>query len=548
MEEILFEKLNLTPEEQRLLSPFFTNLDRSVYAITFLPPEVGGALCSRASRAHDDLRLVFLNEFLKPFLGDENYGQALKSLIDFLHKYPVEVLFANPKAREFYFKWLAEYGDDSIAQMAGTWLVYSSLSQVAIKHFENQRIGLAPIEKSSRYVDFSSKIDNHYRYFTPPEIKRMGLKEEYEKVMDKVFESYTLALEKMINVLKGRFPEEKEYVLKAKAFDLCRSFLPTSTLGQVAFFGNGQAFEYLINRSLNFPLEEIKWAGKRAYEELVKIIPSFVRRIEKEESKEYRRYLGERPLRILEILKEINWKEEVQPIEQNVTLLAYDKEGEDKIIAGLLFPFLKEPFEIILEKVKKLNLEEKEKILRKILEDRKYRWYKVPRAFELVYLKFEIVLNIGAWRDLQRHRMQTQMHQLFTVEHGFDLPSEFEEFPDLKEIFLQRIAEVEKLYRKIAQSNTLASQYAVLFAHRIRFIQFQNLRQFFWESELRTTPQGHPDYRRIEQTKAKLIQKIYPLISKYLLVDFEDYYFARRGEKEKAEKKFESLKKFLNQS
>jgi thymidylate synthase ThyX len=576
MEEILFDKPNFDDEEKYLLEPFFTNLNKSVYAILFLPPEVVGALCSRASRAKEDLRIIFLKEFVRPFLESE-YGQAFKNFVDFLHQNSYEVLFANPKAREFYVKWLAEYGDDSIAQMAGTHLVYSSLSQIAIKHIENQRIGIAPIEKSTRYVDYSLKINNHYLYFTPPEIKKIDLKEEYEEVMDNLFETYTLLYQKYFDFLKNRYPEEKEIVLKTKAFDVVRLILPLSTLGQLALFGNGQAFEYLINRSLNHPLEEIRWLGKRAKEELDKIIPAFLRRIEKEESKEYRKYLGERSERIKECLanlnntlinadkdtpidadNEINVNPRENPSqtrakhvlgrpasnfwcgarESAVKLIEYDKDGEDKIIAGLLYQEIKEPWEKIFEKVKRLSVSEKEKILEKVLKDRKYRWYKVPRAFENVYLRFEILTNIGAWRDLQRHRMQTQIYQKFNIDNGFDIPEELEEV-GLKEKFISAIENLEKLYQKIEDKDL--AQYAVSFAHRVRFLQYQNLRQFFWETELRTTPQGHPHYRKIEQEKAKIIEKIYPLISKYLLVDFQDYEFARRESVKKIEEKLKKL-------
>jgi thymidylate synthase ThyX len=544
MEETIFEKPNFNEKERYLLEPFFTNLDKSVYAILFLPPEVVGALCSRASRAKEDLRVVFLKEFVKPF-SETDYGQAFKNFVDFLHQNHYEVLFANPKAREFYIKWLAEYGDDSIAQMSGTHLVYSSLSQIAIKHIENQRIGIAPTEKSTRYVDYSLKINDHYLYFTPPEIEKIGLKEEYERVMNNLFETYIFLYQKYFDFLKNKYPGEKEIVLKTKAFDVVRLILPLSTLGQLALFGNGQAFEYLINRSLNHPLEEIKWLGKRAKEELNKIIPAFLRRIEKEESGEYRKYLGERIERIKESLANLNNTRinadkntlidadndisvnprNQYPRESAVKLIEYDKDGEDKIIASLLYPEIKEPWEKILEKVKRLSFFEKEKILEKVLKDRKYRWYKVPRAFENVYLRFEILLNIGAWRDLQRHRMQTQIHQKFNIDNGFDIPEELEEI-GLKEKFISAIENLEKLYQKI--ENKDLAQYAVSFAHRVRFLQYQNLRQFFWETELRTTPQGHPHYRKIEQEKAKIIQKIYPLISKYLLVDFQDYEFSRR--------------------
>ena len=71
------------------------------------------------------------------------------------------------------------------------------------------------------------------------------------------------------------------------------------------------------------------------------------------------------------------------------------------------------------------------------------------------------------------------------------------------------------------------------------------MRSFFWETELRTIPQGHPDYRKVEQEKARLIQKVYPLIGSYLQVDFNNYDFARRGDPEKIRKKEEALRRSL---
>src|SRR3989344_1187508 len=127
----VFEELGFSQEDWYLVSPFFTNINASVYGVSMLPPEVIGALCSRASRAKDDLRLAMLNEYIKPFLQDEGeYSKSMKALIEFLHQYPAEKIFANPKARDFYIKWLAQFGDDSIAQMAGTHLVYTGISQL----------------------------------------------------------------------------------------------------------------------------------------------------------------------------------------------------------------------------------------------------------------------------------------------------------------------------------------------------------------------------------------------------------------------------------
>jgi thymidylate synthase ThyX len=543
----VFEGLNLESQEKYLIEPFFTNLDKSVFAVPFLSPEIIGALCSRTSRAKDDLRVIFLNEFVKPFLEDEStYGKSLKNLIDFLHQNPIENIFSNPKAREFYIKWLAQYGDDSIAQMAGTHLIFSGISQVAIKHWEDQRVGLAPIEKSTRYVDYSSKINGQYRYYTDPTLEKMGLTNEYQKAMDNLFTTYTELTQNFFEFLRKKYPDEKELVLKTKTFDTLRGILPSSTLSQVSFFGNGQAFEYAISRARKHNLGEIRWTAEQAKIELEKVVPAFLRRLDSEEAENYGAYLGERRQRIKKAVSDFNFgietKKEIPNFE--VKLISYDPDGENKVISGLIYETAHESFESILEKVKKMSEAEKEKILAQAIYGRTKRFYKVPRGFEMADLCFEIIINIGAWRDLHRHRMHTQMRQNWSVYHGFNMPEELKE-SGLAQKFESAIHQIEDVFLKIEKYDADLAQYATTLAHRLRFLQKQNMRAFFWETELRTIPAGHPDYRKVEQEKVKLIRNIYPLLTKYLLADMSNYDFARRGAEEQAQTKEQELKKYF---
>lgn len=539
-----FEKLKLTSKEKYLIKPFFTNLDKNTFAVSFLPPEVIGALCSRTSRAKEDLRIVLLKEFIEPFVKEKTeYGKSLKRLISFLHKNPIELIFSNPKGREFYIKWLAQYGDDSIAQMAGTHLIFSSISQIAIKHFEDMRVGLAPIEKSTRYVDYSSKINGQYRYYTDPRLKKLGLEKEYKKAMDNLFETYTKIINKYLQILKEKYPEDKEQVLKAKAFDNARGLLPMSTLSQVAFFGNGQAFEYLMARSLSNQMGEIAYLAREALEELSKIIPAFLRRSEGEQAKDYRDYLVGKETAVEKILSKLKITNGSKNLEL-VKLIDYEKNGEEKIIAALIYPKLHMSYETVLKAVLKMSLKQKKEILDQVLAKRKARWYKVPRAFEKAYVTFDMVLNNGAWRDLHRHRMLSQYRQRFSIYNGFDVSKDLIE-AGLDKLFIDAIVQAEKIFKKMEKKDKDLAQYAVTMAHRVRFMQKQNLRAFFWQSELRTTSQGHPDYRKIEQEKAKLVKKVYPLIGSFLMVDFEDYDFARRGTVEKIEQREKKLLKSL---
>lgn len=539
------------------LSPFFTNLDKSVYVPLIFAPELIGALCSRTSRATEDLRKIFLKEFVLPFVEPERtekdtdeaweekrrYSEALQEFIEFLHKHPFLELFSNPRARSFYVKWLAQYGDDSIAQMAGGHLVFGALSQIAIKHFEDQRIGLAPIEKSTRYVNYSQKVNGKYLYYTDPTLKDMGLAEEYETAMDALFETYTSLIPKLTEWLRGRFPEEKASVVEKKAFDTLRGLLPTSTLSQVSFFGNGQAFEHMINRSAKHPFGEILWAAARAKHELNQVTPSFLRRIEGEMAQEYQEYLANKGSRVYPLVKELIGDRPLSTTgEPEVRLIECDPEGVEKVITGILFsaPQNHASWNEILERVRRISESDKRHVVAQYLAGRKERWQKVGRAFENTYVRFEIVMDIGAWRDLHRHRMLTQERQDFSCFHGYNVPQEIVG-AGLEEEFRAAIDPVEELHIKIKRREPFLAQYAVTLAHRVRFMQWQNLRSFFWESELRTIPEGHPDYRKIEQQKFRLIEKAYPLITEFMLVNLGEYDFARRGQEEKTQKKLQQL-------
>lgn len=558
-----FERDAYTAEERRLLAPFFTNLDESVYVPLIVAPEVIGALCSRTSRAPGDLRAVFLSEYVQPFLSPEREekettetwaerqatGIELRSFIEFLHQHPLERVLNNPRARSFYNKWLAQYGDDSIAQMAGMHLVFSSLSQIAIKHFEDQRIGLAPIEKSTRYVNYASKVNGQYRYYTDPILSRLGLERDYRAALDSLFDTYVALLPCFTAWLTAKFPDEKASVVEKKAFDTLRGLLPLATLSQVAFFGNGQSFEYLISRSARHPLGEIRWAAARADEELSKVAPSFFRRL-KDPTKqdvvlEYQDYLvrkGERMQPLVGLSLSQGSASAPPGPASGVRLVEYDPEGQRKVLAGMLYaaPNNRASWEDTLDAVRGMTEAEQRDGLRRYLTGRTARWQKVGRAFENAYVRFEITMNIGAWRDLHRHRMLTQQRQQFTCGLGYDVPAEVTE-AGLEPAFRAAIQRVETVQQRIAAHDPELAQYAVTLAHRVRFMQWTNLRECFWEMELRTIPEGHPDYRRIEQDKFQLLSQVYPLIAEHMQVNMGEYDFARRGQEEKIQEKLREL-------
>ncbi len=533
-----------TDRERKFLEPFVTNLDGLVTVLRNLPPELVGALCSRASRAKGSLVRILLNEYLLPIIDgeDKELAKELEETINFLRDHGFKKVVNNQRAQAFYAKWLAQYGDDSISQMTGTHVVFWGVSQVAMKVVEDRRIGLEPIEKSTRYVNFGDKINGRYLYYIPrPDLERLGFLEEYIRAMDNLFDTYVKLQPVLFEWLKKNFTE-KDMVLEKKSFDALRGLLPMATLGQVAFRGNAQAFEYLINLTAKHSLGELRWLSEAVKKELDNEIPSLLLRVADEKSRKYQEYLAQRGKGMKKHLAEKTKKDQENEsvFRPQVKLIDYDPDAENKIIAGIIFPSLHVSWEKAFDIARKMNLAEKEKIFSEYLRGREARWQKVGRAFENSYLRFEIVMNAGAYRDLHRHRMLTQDRQLFSVHHGYDLPSEIIE-AGLKDEFENALRGVEGVFKKLEASDAELAQYVVPLAYRMRFYQWQNVRQLFWEAELRTISQGHPDYRFIEQEKHRLFAEKFPAIAKFMLVDMNDYQFARRGTEETIAKKEERI-------
>jgi len=549
MQEILdeyrpdFSPGNWSDEDRHFLDAFASNPDGIVSVLRNLPPEITGALCSRASRASGSLFEVLLKEYIYPIVkgDDARLATELEDTVRFLKEHGFKHILNNQRAQAFYSKWLSQYGDDSIAQITGTHVIVWGISQVAMKFIEDQRVGLEPIEKSTRYVNFGSKVGGRYLYYIPrPDLQRHGLLSEYTRTMDHLFDTYVSLLDPLQNWLRDNF-KESDSILEKKAFDTLRGLLPMSTLGQVAFRGNAQSFEYLINRTARSPLGELRWFSREIKVELDKEIPSLLLRVTDEKSHDYQAYLAGRYRSVREFLGDVP-REGIGQAE--VRLIEYDPESENKILAGVIFQQTHGTWSEALQKAQGLSDRDRHVLLERYLLNRSSRWQKVGRAFENAYLRFEIVMDIGSYRDLHRHRMMTQERQSFTTMHGYSVPSELQQ-AGLATQYAEALDRADGLFKRLEPIDRDLAQYVVPLAYRMRFYQWQNFRQMFWETELRTVSQGHPDYRWIEQQKYKLVKEKFPLLASFILVDMNDYSIARRGTEEQILAKEKRLRERL---
>src|SRR3984885_12133946 len=113
-----------SPEEERLLAPHFTNLDRPVFALVNLPETVKGALFARYSRYPGTLRRLFLDEFA----GDLSAGVRFDG-------------DEGARAAQLYERIFLGYGDDSVAQLGGAHVACEWVSNVVTKVLQRPRLG-----------------------------------------------------------------------------------------------------------------------------------------------------------------------------------------------------------------------------------------------------------------------------------------------------------------------------------------------------------------------------------------------------------------------
>ena len=339
----------------------------------------------------------------------------------------------------------------------------------------------------------------------------------YELAMEELFHTYSQLVTPLTEHLRERYPLEPgeterawKSATRSRALDLLRGLLPASVLTNLGLYGNGRAFEYLLTKLAASELPECHGLAGEMHSELAKVIPAFVRRALDE------RYGGPAAAWMVEArrrLAELAPPRSAGPFEVEVRLVDCDRDAERKVAAAALFPHSDLPLAVLRD----ADLEggEVERVLEAILGGRANRRQRAPRALEHVCYTFEITANFAAYRDLQRHRMLTQDRQLLGTSLGYDVPPEVIEH-GMAGAFEHAIEVAADAHEKlVGRLGPVLAQYAVPFAFRLRWYFQANLREVFHLCELRTTPQGHPDYRHVAQEMFRRVQEVHPRLAAY---------------------------------
>jgi len=522
-----------TADETKVLERFFTNTTEPVFALVNLPEVVKGALFARYSRSPKSLRRLFLDEFYEA----SGVGISLISAGTAGAEEGVRL----QRAEDLYERVFTQYGDDSVAQLGGVHLACEQASNVLTKVLEWGRIA-SYLEQSTRYMFYDQRLGDRYRYAVPPEVADSVLAAEFAATMDSLFGAYgdlTGRLTAYYRDLHPQTPGDSDFVyratLRARVCDDLRGLLPAATVSNVGIYASGQAYEALLLRMRAHPLAEVRGYSDLMLAELNKVIPAFLKRVERpERGGVWSRYLASTAAAMQDIAA---GHTQAAGERGQVTLIEWDPEAELKIAAAALYRYTDLPDDALLQWARDLDGAALDTVFRAYVGDRSNRRHKPGRAMERTGYRFDILCDYGIFRDLQRHRMLTTEWQRLGTSHGYLTPEAIVDIGG-RAAWDEAMGAAAALHGRLTDElGPEVAQYAVPLAYRIRFFMQLDAREALHLLELRTGEGGHSGYRRVCQEMHRLIRDVAGhtrIADAMRFVDHNDYGLGRLGTERRA--------------
>lgn len=460
---------------------------------------------------------------------------------------------SSQRAEQFLNTFYFQYGHRSIADLAHVAFAIERLSLLAaIVLVDEQRWDGQ--ERSTRYQNFSKS-----GWYLPDFGTAAEPKQIYTEAVGDLFTEYHETAEAMFLFLHKRAarPEEMKQeafdrTLRARAFDVARYLLPLATntsLGQIV---NARTLEGQVSRLLSHPAAEIRELGQRLkdaaagaawnvkHEPLaalqaeiaalspelglkaadlltreVKTAPTLVKYATPNEyAIETRRELAEAAAALMQ----------KQPIEVSpvVDLVENTESLEVELATTLLYGVCHYPYRQLRQHVAALSAAEQEEIVDMGLR-RRGKHDELLREFAAGQsLRFDILMDIGGFRDMHRHRKCTQILQPFTNAHGFEVPDSLTE-AGLRRPYEAAMTAAHASYARIAHSGApeaeSSARYVLPLGTRNRSLFKMDFAEALYIAELRSTPQGHFSYRRVAWDMYQAVALQHPSLAKYFRIE-----------------------------
>jgi thymidylate synthase ThyX len=455
------------------------------------------------------------------------------------------------KAEKFLNTFYFQYGHRSIADLAHIALAIERLSILAaIAIVDEQRWDGQ--ERSTRYQDFKKS-----GYYTPEFGDDQDASTLYRHTITQLFGDYERLSETMFQYLLGITPkpadmkqEAYERTLRARAFDISRYFLPLAANTSLGEIVNARTLETQVAHLLAHTHKEVRDLGGllkkaaispayNANEESLRALITEIRAVSPELAERAERELL-REVRVAPTLVkyadpnqyEIATRGELQQAATDLMRGAaiapaplvdlLDEEPlEIELATTLLYEHCHYSYRQVREAVGAAGDTRRREVIELGLRNRG-KHDEMLRAFSVgQQFRFDILMDIGGFRDMHRHRRCVQIMQDFTTAHGFDVPPELEA-AGARADYESAMKRAEDAVLNIASSRGSEArqnaQYAIPLAFRKRTLFKMDFAEAVYISELRTTPAGHTSYRNVAYAMYEAVAKRYPALAKYFRV------------------------------
>jgi thymidylate synthase ThyX len=459
---------------------------------------------------------------------------------------------SEQKAEQFLNTFYFQYGHRSIADLAHLAFAIEKLSILAaIVLVDEQRWDGQ--ERSTRYQNFKKSGYFVPDFGGPDSGSNDARKAEYCATVDFLFAEYDAFTQEMLRHYTAHVPRpeamaEDQYTrtLRARAFDNSRYLLPLATntsLGQIV---NARTLETQIARLLSSTYAEVRHLGallKDAAREAAYNVQSESLRALVEEIKAANPELGAkaeqqllRPTRVAPTLVKYANANEYESKTRNelehaaaellegvplapapLVDLIEDGPLEVEIAATLLYSACHHSYRQIKERVQSLTAAQRAEIIDLGMRyrgphDELLRGFHAGQQF-----KFDILMDVGGFRDMHRHRRCTQIEQGFTRHHGYDTP------PDvvaagLEPRYQAAMQKVVHVCDQFGAEGPHAGLYLLPMAFRKRTLFKMDFAEALYIAELRSGAAGHFSYRNVAYAMYKEVAKKHPALAKHFRV------------------------------
>jgi thymidylate synthase ThyX len=420
---------------------------------------------------------------------------------------------SDKRSADFHEKWVVGYGHSSVAEHAVLHIAVENISRLAVECLESNRLA-SYTEKSSRY-----QIWDEDHFFIPEEIQGSNVVDKYSKTCKLLFKEYQIAfgkVRKYLSEIKTRQKEESERAytnrIRACSADVCRYYLPTSSLANVGVSINARALEHTLQKMLSHPLSEVRKIGEEIKTVSLKNIPTLIKYADRND------YL-------IQIESEIT-KQSSKVISRGISDDAwcecadYDEDGEFQILAALFYRFSNLSFKEAYEHISQLRQPKLESITESLLG--KLGKHDIPvRELEYAQISFDLIIDQGAYFELKRHRMMAQTSKSFSPQLGYAIPKIIGE-SGLLDNFKTAMEKARETFYSIHEIHPHASSYILPNAYNRHVFLKMNLRTALHLIKLRSAPNAHFAIRRVAQRIAEEIRNKYPLFAPYFKVGTDE--------------------------